>query len=180
MHNWFYFKSIYRICPTTDPSLIGLSSVNELETNLDTPFSSCSSYLTEFPCESDLGFPAAAGGTFYGPNNLPTSSTQPLSNVAGTVTSPASGAMFTYTDGGDSQVYTISAASFGDGGSGATATITGKSGHSGSTAGGSSGSSTATGSAASAEASKSWGRKLEFSIETMISGMVIGLFSVSL
>ncbi|KAG0646225.1 hypothetical protein D0Z07_8172 [Hyphodiscus hymeniophilus] len=119
-------SSIYSICPNTDPSLIGLSSVNQLETTLDTPFSSCGSYLAEFPCDTDLHFSAAAGGTFYGPDNLPASGTQTLSNLAGTVTAPASGAVFTYTNGADKQVYTISAASAE--GAGSKATTTGKNG----------------------------------------------------
>lgn len=101
--------SIYGICSTTDPTLIGLSSVNQLETALDSPFDTCNSYLSEFPCESKLGFPPVAGGTFYGPDNLPRSGTATLSNLGGSVTSPASGAVFTYTNGGDTQVYTISA-----------------------------------------------------------------------
>jgi hypothetical protein len=103
-------SSIYGICPTTDPSLIGLSSVNNVETALDTPFDTCGSYLSEFPCDSKLGFPPVAGGHFYGPDNLPASGTATLSNLGGSVTSPVSGAVFTYTNGGDGQVYTISAA----------------------------------------------------------------------
>lgn len=160
--------SIYGLCPSTDPSLIGLSSVTQLETVLDTSFSSCSSYLTEFPCESELGFSAVAGGTFYSPDNLPANGTATLSNVAGTVTAPASGAVFTYTNGGDSQVYTISAASF-DGGVSGGATTTGKSGDSGTTVAGSSESSTATGTATSASATKSWGGKLYPRIELTIA-----------
>lgn len=110
MVNTLTLYSIYGICSTTDPTLIGLSSVNQLETALDTPFDTCNSYLSEFPCESKLGFPPVAGGTFYGPDNLPRSGTATLSKLGGSVTSPASGAVFTYRNGGDTQVYTISAA----------------------------------------------------------------------
>lgn len=55
---------------------------------------------------------------------MPASGASTLYNVAGTVTAPASGDHFTYTNGGDGQVYTISAASMkvGNGGGGATTT----------------------------------------------------------
>jgi hypothetical protein len=118
-------KSIYAICPNTDPTLIGLSSVQQLETTLDTQISDCQPYLAEYNCVSDLGFSQVVGNTFYGPNNLPASGTQTLSNIAGTVTAPASGSVFTYTNGGDGQVYTISAASV-KAGSGGGATTSGK------------------------------------------------------
>ena len=176
-------NSIYAICPNTDPNLIGLSSVNLLETTLDTPFSTCGSYLTQFPCDSDLGFPSVAGGIFYGPDNLPASGNQTLSNLAGTVTSPASGAVFTYTNGANSQVYTISAASISGTGSGATITGNGRAtttGKSGSTSGGLHGTTTATGTAGSASATKSTGRKIENSTGLLISGVMIGLMTALL
>jgi hypothetical protein len=143
-------KSIYAICPTADPTLIGLSSVQQLETTIDTLLSDCQPCLSQFNCVSDLGFPQVAGNTFYGPNNLPASGTGTLFNVAGTVTTPASGSVFTYTNGGDNQVYTIPAGNA-KAGSGGTTTITGKSGNA------TNGASTGTGSAASATSTKSSG-----------------------
>ncbi|KIM95259.1 hypothetical protein OIDMADRAFT_72181, partial [Oidiodendron maius Zn] len=141
------FSSIYGICPTTDPTLIGLSNVNQLETILDTPFDTCGSYLSEFPCGSKLGFTPVAGGTFYGPDDLPASGTATLSNLGGTVTSPASGAVFTYTNGGDGIAYTISAANVKDSGSGSEPqTTTAGGGSSGNSANTSSSTSTETGS----------------------------------
>ncbi|RDW80155.1 hypothetical protein BP6252_04793 [Coleophoma cylindrospora] len=104
-------SSIYDICPNTDPNLIGLSLIQQYETALNTPFSSCDSYLAEFNCVSDLGFQNVPGGTFYSQGNLPAAGNNTLSNIAGTVTSPASGSVFTYTNSGDSQTYTITAAS---------------------------------------------------------------------
>ncbi|KDR83368.1 hypothetical protein GALMADRAFT_637605 [Galerina marginata CBS 339.88] len=105
-------SSIYGLCPNTNPSLVGLNQVNNVLGNqIGTNFSSCSSPLSQFNCQSDLGFPAVGGGTYFNPTNLPTSGTATLSNVGGTVTAPASGSIFTYTNGGDQQVYTISAAS---------------------------------------------------------------------
>ncbi|RDW92540.1 hypothetical protein BP5796_01934 [Coleophoma crateriformis] len=103
--------SIYDICPNTDPNLIGLSLVQQYETALNTPFSSCDPYLAEFNCVSDLGFQNVPGGKFYRQGNLPVADTDTLSNVAGTVTSPASGSVFTYTNNGDSQTYTITVVS---------------------------------------------------------------------
>src|SRR4030081_3245735 len=109
MVNTLTLYTIYAICSTTDPTLIGLSSVNQLETAVETAFDTYNSYLSEFPCEFKLRFLPVAGGTFYGPDNLPRGGTATLSNLGGSVTSPASGAV-TYTNEGDTQVYTISAA----------------------------------------------------------------------
>lgn len=147
--------SIYAICPTTNPTLIGLSQVQSLQTNLNTPIDSCAPYIAQYPCESDLGFPAVAGGTFYDAANLPASGTATLSNGPGTVTTPASGSVFTYTNPGDSQVYVISAAGVkaggddsGSGNAAATTTGSGSSGSSGGSGGSNGGS--PTGSATSA------------------------------
>lgn len=159
-------NSIYGLCPSTDPTLIGLTDVQTLEKTINTDLSGCTSYLSKYSCESDLGFPAVAGGTFYNADNLPASGTQTLSNGPRTVTAPASGAVFTYTNAADSQVYTISAAGYKDDGSNsgsgnsgsgnsgsgdsapgnAASTTTGGSGSGGS---GGSGASSPTGSAAS-------------------------------
>ncbi|OBT75494.1 hypothetical protein VF21_04920 [Pseudogymnoascus sp. 05NY08] len=147
-------SSIYGICPTTDPTLIGLNQVQSLQTNLNTPIDSCAPYIAQYPCESDLGFSAVAGGTFYDAANLPASGTATLSNGPGTVTVPASGSVFTYTNPADSQVYVISAAGVkagaGDSGSGnVAATTTGSSGSGSSGGSGGSGGGSATGGAAS-------------------------------
>ena len=159
-------NSIYGICPATDPNLIGMSTVNQLETVLDTPFDTCGSYLSEFPCNSKLGFPLVAGGVFYGPDNLPSSGTATLSNLGGTVTSPASGTVFTYTNAGDGVVYTISAANVQIAGSESeTQTTVTDGGGSGNSAKTSPGSPTETGSSASAggNTKTGWGNKAESS-----------------
>ncbi|KAE9375867.1 hypothetical protein N431DRAFT_556195 [Stipitochalara longipes BDJ] len=164
-------SSIYAICPTTDPTLIGLSSVQQVETTLDTQISGCQPYLAQYNCVADLGFSQVVGGTFYGPNNLPVSGTQTLSNVAGTVTAPASGTVFTYTNGGDGQVYTISAASVKVGGGGHP-TTTGK----GTTA--TNGAGTSTGSATPATSTKSSGDgRLDFSLGVLVGGLLIAISS---
>jgi len=84
--------------------------------------------------------------------------------VAGTVTAPASGNVFTYTNGGDGQVYTISAASVKAGSGGAATTTT-------------NGASTTTSSATSATSTKSSGdARLGFSLHVLISGLVTSIF----
>jgi hypothetical protein len=168
-------NSIYGICPTTDPTLIGLSNVNQLETIMDTPFDTCGSYLSEFPCAS-LGFTPVAGGTFYGPDNLPASGTATLSNLGGTVTSPASGAVFTYTNGGDGVVYTISAANVKDSGSGSeaqtTTATTADGGSSGNNANNSPSTPTETGSSTGGSTKTGWGNKVDFNSKLLISTVV--------
>lgn len=101
--------SIYETCPDTDPNLIGLSYVSQLETGFNQPFSECGNYMSSVDCQKDLGFTAVS--SIIQPGHTPASASGTLSNGAGTVTSPASGAVFTYTNAADSQVYTISAAS---------------------------------------------------------------------
>ncbi|PMD45492.1 hypothetical protein L207DRAFT_481871 [Hyaloscypha variabilis F] len=166
-------SSIYAICPNTDPTLIGLSSVQQLETTLDTQINDCQPYLAEYNCVSDLGFSQVVGNIFYGPNNLPASGTQTLSNVAGTVTAPASGGVFTYTNGGDGQVYTISAASV-KAGSGGGATTTGKG------AASTNGGVASTGSAAPATTGKPNGaEKLVSTWGALVSGIVISIVFMS-
>lgn len=108
----------YNICPDTDPTLIGLSNVSQLESQVNTPFDSCGSYLNTYDCISDLSYSLDGVSTYYKPTNLPKSGTATLSNAAGTVTAPASGSVFTYTNGGDGVVYTITAAGVKDSGSG--------------------------------------------------------------
>ncbi|KAL7955580.1 hypothetical protein V8C34DRAFT_236688 [Trichoderma compactum] len=103
-------STFLNICPETDPTLLGLSNVNALESQLNTPFDSCGPYLDQYDCIKDLGYSLDGVSTFYKPTNLPATGTATLSNNAGTVTAPASGTVFTYTNGGDGTVYTITAA----------------------------------------------------------------------
>ncbi|KAF8913233.1 hypothetical protein CPB84DRAFT_1841622 [Gymnopilus junonius] len=88
-------STMYAICPDTNPNLIGLPAIQQLATILETPFDSCSASLSEFNCVSHLDFPDVPGGIFYNPSNLPLTGTATLSNLPGTVTAPASGAVFT-------------------------------------------------------------------------------------
>lgn len=85
--------------------------------------------MTKINCASDLGFSLAGVSTYYAPNQFPASGTASPTNRPGSVTTPASGSVFTYTNGGDKVAYTITAApllsrdgSGGSGGSGAQTT----------------------------------------------------------
>lgn len=92
--------------------------------------------------------------------------------MPGTVTAPVSGNHFTYTNGGDGQVYTISAASMKAGSGGGGATTTGN----GATAG-NAGGTTATGAAGSPTTSaKSNGdKRLGFRAHVLVAGLVMSL-----
>ncbi|KAK2591950.1 hypothetical protein QQS21_010354 [Conoideocrella luteorostrata] len=107
-------SSIFEICPDTKPDLVGLASVSLIETQLNIKFSECQP-MTKINCASDLSFSLASVSSYYPPSNLPITGTATLSNKPGSVTAPPSGSVFTYTNGGDNYVYTITAASAGKG-----------------------------------------------------------------
>ncbi|CAG9939620.1 unnamed protein product [Clonostachys rosea f. rosea IK726] len=102
-------SGIYETCPDTDPDLVGLSYVSQLETLYNQPFSACGSYMSSYDCQKDLSFTAAS--SFISPGSAFTTGKGSLSNGAGSVTSPGSGSVFSYTNLADSVVYTITAAS---------------------------------------------------------------------
>ncbi|KIW20416.1 hypothetical protein PV08_00991 [Exophiala spinifera] len=104
------FSSIFEICPNTDPTLIGLSSIGDLESELNTQFSSCGPYLETYDCISSLSYSLDGVSTFLKPSDPLQTGTDTLSNGPGSVTTPASGQVFSYTNGGDGVVYTITAA----------------------------------------------------------------------
>jgi hypothetical protein len=86
------------------------------------------------------------------------------------VTAPASGNHFTYTNGGDGQVYTISAASMKAGNGGGAATTTGN----GATAG--NGGASATSSPSSSTSTKpNVGERLGFRAHVLVAGLVLSL-----
>ncbi|OAA58282.1 hypothetical protein ISF_06821 [Cordyceps fumosorosea ARSEF 2679] len=137
-------SSFFEICPNTDPKLLGLNNIGQLQTAANTQFSSCGKYLNTYDCAKDLGFKLDGVSTYLKPDDQLTTGTATISNVPGTVTAPASGRVFTYTNGGDGTVYTITAAGkFSDSGSG-----------SGSPPGSGSGSDSASGSANPSQTSK--------------------------
>lgn len=75
--------------------------------------------MDTYDCISDLGYSLAGVSTYVKPTDLSLTGTASLSNGPGTVTSPASGKVFTWTNKGDGEVWTVTAASFnGDSASG--------------------------------------------------------------
>jgi hypothetical protein len=108
----------------------------------------CSTYMEQFPCKA-LGFGEEDAGdtdTFYTPDDLPKNGTKPLFNNGGEVSSPISGATFTWTFGTVQNAITVSSTDYV-----ATATATNAAGDSvssGSTATETGASSTSTGLAA--------------------------------
>lgn len=66
--------------------------------------------MSAYDCKTELNFTNVADGIFYTPDNLPASGTASLSIVAGTVSAPPSGTLFSYTNYFDSTIYTITAA----------------------------------------------------------------------
>lgn len=66
--------------------------------------------MSAYDCTTELNFTNVADGMFYTPDNLPANGTATLSKIAGTVSVPPSGTLFSYTNYFDSTVYTITAA----------------------------------------------------------------------
>ncbi|KAL6362197.1 hypothetical protein LRP88_04274 [Fusarium phalaenopsidis] len=102
--------SIVEICPDTDPKFAGLAEISQLESQLNVQFDTCGKYMDTYDCRSDLSFSLDGVSTFFKPDDSLKTGTATLSNGPGTVTAPASGHIFTYTNGGDGVVYTITAA----------------------------------------------------------------------
>lgn len=109
--------SIWETCPDVDPNKAGLSYVSRAETLLDISFSECSP-MTQINCASDFAFSLGGVSTYYAPNQFPASGTASPTNKPGSVTTPASGSVFTYTNGGDKVAYTITAAAVNGNGNG--------------------------------------------------------------
>ncbi|KAJ5123091.1 hypothetical protein N7448_009188 [Penicillium atrosanguineum] len=121
-------STIWDECPNTDPAILGadywLGGLMEGEHG-----EACSTYMEHFPCKK-LGFgDKVAGGTntFYTPDNLPKNGTETLYNTGGVISSPVSGATFTWTSGTLEHAITVSSTD-----NVVTATVTGGSGGSGS------------------------------------------------
>nr|RBQ94008.1 hypothetical protein FVER53263_09992 [Fusarium verticillioides] len=133
-------SSIVEICPKTDPNLIGLKQISALESELNVDYKSCGSYMETYDCSSQLSYSLDGVSTYYKPDDPLKTGTATLSNDPGSVTAPASGKVFSYTNGGDGTVYTITAAGVGkdnsgskgssdnDGSSGASRDLSGSTG----------------------------------------------------
>ena len=171
---------MYDICPNTDPKLIGLDQIlSAVAPSL--PWPSCGPTFQQFDCVNDLRFEAPLStGKIYNPTNLPASGTQTLSNIAGEVTSPASGAVFSYSVLGTE--WTVSALSIN--GKQAATTDKSETGSPTATQGGSAGTAAggtaATGSASNPSASsgtsttkKSGVEKMELSILSLVTATIL-------
>ncbi|KAF9252506.1 hypothetical protein DTO027I6_2959 [Penicillium roqueforti] len=102
-------STIWDECPNTDPAVLGADYwLGQLKDGEDGE--ACSTYMEKFPCKK-LGFgDEVAGGTdtFYTPDNLPKNGTEKLYNTGGVVSSPVSGATFTWTLGTIARAITVS------------------------------------------------------------------------
>ncbi|KAF4341219.1 hypothetical protein FBEOM_4877 [Fusarium beomiforme] len=105
-------SSIVEICPNTDPNLIGLKQIPTLESQVNVQYQECGKYLQAYDCSSVLSYSLEGVSTYLKPDDPLKTGTATLSNNRGTVTAPASGKVFSYTNGGDGTVYTITAAGF--------------------------------------------------------------------
>ncbi|KAF5567476.1 hypothetical protein FNAPI_645 [Fusarium napiforme] len=78
----------------------------------------CGSYMETYDCSSKLSYSLDGVSTYYKPDDPLKTGTATLSNNPGSVTAPVSGKVFSYTNGGDGTVYTITAAGVGKDNSG--------------------------------------------------------------
>ena len=102
---------MYDICPNTNPAFIGYNAMLNAVAPYY-PWPNCVNSLNENNCVAELGFVAPLStGSVYNPTDLPVSGTGGLSNIAGQVTSPASGSVFSFTAIG--QEFTVTALSIG-------------------------------------------------------------------
>ncbi|RYP52815.1 hypothetical protein DL768_002064 [Monosporascus sp. mg162] len=95
-----YLSTFWEVCPSTDPSLLGADEIYQSLVVQDENWPQCTEYMEAFPCASTLGFTPPGGddsGTFYEPGNFPPNGTATTSNIASSITSPVSGATYTWT-----------------------------------------------------------------------------------
>ncbi|KAJ5772300.1 hypothetical protein N7520_002829 [Penicillium odoratum] len=100
-------STIYDTCPNAKPSLLAIDRWYDsfLEPN---DWESCGDYLNAWDCAGELGFGSEDAGetkTFYKPGGLPKNGTETLSNT-GSLSTPVSGVIFTWTFGTDIHVIT--------------------------------------------------------------------------
>lgn len=160
--------SIVNNCPKTNPSLVGLSDAKQLQTNLNANWNDCGKYLAAYDCINGLGFPKLANGAYRTPSTLGNFGSDPLTNTGGTVTKPALGEKFSWTNAADGITYNIVAQGLGKASSSGSSS-SGSSGSSGSGSGSSSSSASPSGSSGSSGDSKKNGA----------SGVVLSSVSVA-
>ena len=102
----------FDVCPSTDPTLIGLNVVIDFGIKASMPWTNCGSYLENIDCLGGLGYEAPLStGEVYNPTNTPSAGTQTLSDISGQMTTPASGATFTWFGYASSHTYPVIALS---------------------------------------------------------------------
>lgn len=96
-------NSLPNTCPNTKPSELNLDGMEEAYEN--NGWKDCASTLSKVDCVKDFGYPKL--DTYYKPGKIPSSGTATLSNTgSSSVTSPVSGATFTWTAGSSAHVVT--------------------------------------------------------------------------
>ncbi|KIW24344.1 uncharacterized protein PV07_10063 [Cladophialophora immunda] len=93
------YSSIYNICPDTDPSLIGLGTIETQLEAFDQPFDQCGPYLDQYDCIADLGYAPIGSptSTLVNPTNMPANGTQTLYTTGAQITTPLSGSVVTWS-----------------------------------------------------------------------------------
>ncbi|KAM0273495.1 hypothetical protein ACHAQH_008318 [Verticillium albo-atrum] len=91
-------SAIWDICPSTKPSLLGADEGYALITMQNEDWDQCGDVIAANPYDKSLGWssPAQNVTNYYTDGNFPANGTEELFNT-GTVTSPVSGATYTYT-----------------------------------------------------------------------------------
>ncbi|KAF7558496.1 hypothetical protein G7046_g5667 [Stylonectria norvegica] len=119
-----WLSVFYDVCPDTDPSLLGIDVWYGGVIDKD-QWSTCGDYIDEDTCSSQLNYTLPGGdkgNKFYSAGDLPANGTKTLSNIGGVITSPVSGAAYTWTFDGVDHAVTVASA---DAKPTATATTTG-------------------------------------------------------
>ncbi|KAL4779079.1 hypothetical protein BJX76DRAFT_365552 [Aspergillus varians] len=103
-----FLSSLPNTCPTLDPSELELDNLEQIFRNVSgSDWDDCAQYLEQYDCAKTFGYPDHIE-TYYGPGEIPTGGTETLHNTAGSITSPVSGATFTWTSGTVENVVTVS------------------------------------------------------------------------
>ncbi|KAK7424126.1 hypothetical protein QQZ08_008732 [Neonectria magnoliae] len=106
-------SAFWEICPKTDPSLLGVDEIYASLIANDDNWLNCAEDMDAFRCDNKLGFTPPGGNKsaiFYEPGKLPRNGTKTTSNIAGAITSPVSGKVYTWTYNGIERPITVAKA----------------------------------------------------------------------
>ncbi|KAM0713929.1 hypothetical protein Q7P37_010891 [Cladosporium fusiforme] len=98
--NSLLLSAYWDICPDTKPTLLGADDWTRFLA--DHKWNKCEQYLEKYDCATTMGFGNKTSGGksgFFAPGDLPENGTATLSNVDGAISSPVSGATFTWKNG---------------------------------------------------------------------------------